>query len=131
MGFQGKVDIPFVLRIIPVAALDISHPLLDIHDAGRIRQRVAELDEPVVVVVDHGGELPLNKGRFFGCGVPVADIAGKGLVVERVAHADAGHFVIAQLHHIGVAVRHMAEVPLAVAAANVVQQAQHERLVRV
>ena len=129
MCLDGEVDVPLVLRIIAVAAADVLHPLNDVHDTVGPGQRVAELDESVVLVVGHAVQSVGNDFRFFGRRVTPAYIVGQRLVIEGMTQADPRHLVVPQREHVAVAVYDMAEVPLAVPPPDVVEQPQHIGLV--
>src|SRR5699024_670048 len=128
---QLEVFVPLVLRVVAVAAADVLHPGGHVHRAVGTGQGVAELDEAVVVVVGDGGKGGVQLGHRLGRDIVVADVGAQPLHLERMGQTDAGHFVVAQLVHILPAIIDVAEVAVAVPPADVVQQAQHIRLVRV
>ena len=125
MRLDGEVDVPLLLWVVAVAAADVLHPLDDVHDTVGPGQGVAELDETVVLVVNHAVQSVGNDFRFFGRRVTPAYIVGQRLVIEGMTQADPGHLVVPQREHVAVAVHDMAEVPLAVPPPDVVEQPQH------
>ena len=49
--YRFRRVVPFALVVIPVPPFDIAHPLNDIHHAFRAGDRVAQLDQPVIIIV--------------------------------------------------------------------------------